>query len=205
MATKPAAEALAPRVWYVLQAKRDDSDEMEKVLKAAMEAARRSGTSRALELLSADVNTPQATPFAEHSPEPDYRVHEARRWADLRAAFLSDHESVTAPELSRLTGSRSANPSARAHSWVKSNRIFAINDGTCERYPLFQLREGQPIPQVGDILSILKPRLSNWQIALWFASPNAWVGDWRRPIDVLADHPQVVVDAARHEVAEHEL
>jgi hypothetical protein len=201
--TGPSVSGLR-RVWYVLQAKRGDDNQMEKVLQAAAEAARRSGISRALELLS----TPGAQPHTEPAVEPsvsDYRAHEARRWVEARAAFLAEHESVTAPELARLTGSRSVNPSARAHSWAKANRIFSVNDGTGERYPLFQLREGQPSPALAEILPVLRRKLSNWQIALWFTSPNAWVGGWRRPIDVLTDSPDIVIDAARHEVGKQVL
>jgi hypothetical protein len=160
-----------------------------------------------LEILGADAAGSHGKPVAEApaSTASDYRTHEARRWAAAREAFLAEHESVTAPELARLTGSRSTNPSARAHSWVKANRIFSVNDGTGERYPLFQLREGLPLPQLAELLPILRRKLSNWQIALWFTSPNAWVGEWRRPIDVLAERPDVVVDAARHEVGEQVL
>ncbi|MEA2927022.1 MAG: hypothetical protein QOD25_4144 [Alphaproteobacteria bacterium] len=136
-------------IWYVLKAKRGDDAQMEKVLQAAAEAARRGGTSHALELLTSPATRLQA-PLAVEAPaaSTDYRTHEARRWADARAAFLAEHESVTAPELARLTGSQSINPSARAHSWVKANRIFSVKDGAGERYPLFQLREGQPLPQL---------------------------------------------------------
>jgi hypothetical protein len=107
-----------------------------------------------------------------------------------------------APELAHLTGSRSVNPSARAHSWAKASRIFSVNDGTGERYRLFQLREGQPSPALVEILPVLRRKLSNWQIALWFTSPNAWVGGWRRPIDVPTESPDIAIDAARHEVGE---
>jgi hypothetical protein len=201
------------RVWYVLQAKRGDSEDMEKVLQAAAESVRRDGASRALELLGPQRNAPSKvadpratpTPPSALSTAPDHRVHEARRWAEAQAAFLAEHESVTGPELARLTGSRSVNPSARAHSWVKANRIFSVNDGTGERYPLFQLQEGHPRPQLAEILPTLRRKLSNWQIALWFASPNAWVGGWRRPIDVLVERPEIVINAARHEIGEHVL
>jgi hypothetical protein len=192
--------------WYVLKAKRGDDAQMEKVLQAAAEAARRGGTSHALELLASPGARPHASMVAEApAGSTDYRSHEARRWAEARATFLVEHENVTAPELARLTGSQSINPSARAHSWVKANRIFSVNDGTGERYPLFQLREGQPLPQLAEILPLLKRKLTNWQIALWFTSPNAWVGGWRRPIDVLTESPDVVIEAARHEVGEHVL
>ena len=193
--------------WYVLKAKRGDDEQMEKVLQAAAEAARREGTLHALGLLSSPAARPQASTAAEApaAAATDYRAHEARHWAEARAAFLGEHESVTAPELARLTGSRSVNPSARAHSWVKANRIFSVHDGAGERYPLFQLREGRPLPQLAAILPLLKRKLTSWQIALWFTSPNAWVGGWRRPIDALAEGPDVVIEAARHEVGEHVL
>jgi len=193
-------------IWYVLKAKRGDDAQMEKVLQAAAEAARRGGTSHALELLASPGARPQALTAADApAASTDYRTHEARRWAETRAAFLAEHESVTAPELAKLTGSHSINPSARAHSWVKANRIFSVNDGTGERYPLFQLREGQPLPQLAEILPLLKRKLTNWQIALWFTAPNAWVGGWRRPVDALTEAPEVVIDAACHEVGEHVL
>lgn len=188
-------------VWYVLKARHGDDAQMEKVLQAAAEAARRGGTSRALELLTAPDARPQV-PAALEAPtvSTDHRIHEARRWAAVRAAFLAEHESITAPELAKLTGSRAANPSARAHSWVKAHRIFSVNDGTSERFPLFQLREGRPLPQLAVILPMLEQKLTNWQIAFWLTSPNAWVGGWRRPIDVLVESPDVAVAAARHEV-----
>ena len=186
-------------VWYVLKARHGDDPQMEKVLQAAAEAARRGGTARALQLLTSPYVRPEVPAAAVST---DYRTHEARRWVEMRAAFLVKHESVTAPELAKLTGSRATNPSARAHSWVKANRIFSVNDGASERFPLFQLREGQPFPQLTEILPLLKRKLTNWQIALWLTSPNAWVGSWRRPIDVLAENPDVVVEAARHEVGE---
>jgi hypothetical protein len=205
-AVKPTHHA--PGVWYVLKAKRGDDAQMEKVLRAAAEAARRSGTAHALELLGGPAPRTQPVAAEEESEArapTDHQAHEARRWAETRATFLAEYESVTAPELARLTGSKSANLSARAHSWVKANRIFSVNDGTAERYPLFQLREGQPLPQMAEILPILKRKLSNWQIALWFTAPNAWVGAWRQPIEVLTESPDVVLDAARHEVGEHVL
>ena len=190
-------------VWYVLKARHGDDAQMEKVLQAAAEAARRGGTARALQLLTSPDVRPELAAAAAVST--DYRTHEARRWAEIRAAFLAEHESVTAPELAKLTGSHATNPSARAHSWVKANRIFSVNDGASERFPLFQLREGQPFPQLTEILLLLKRKLTNWQIALWLTSPNAWVGSWRRPIDVLAESPDTVVKAARHEVGERVL
>jgi hypothetical protein len=83
--------------------------------------------------------------------------------------------------------------------------VFSVNDGSRERFPLFQLHEGQPIPAVANIIQLLRPKLSYWQIAFWFTTPNAWTGGWRAPCELLASEPERVVEAARHEVAERVL
>jgi hypothetical protein len=58
---------------------------------------------------------------------------------------------------------------------------------------------------MADILPILRRKLSNWQIAMWFVAPNAWTGEWHRPIDLLLDHLDLVIAAARHEIGEQAL
>lgn len=134
----------------------------------------------------------------------DYREREARRWKHVREDFLRTNRSVTAPELAELTGSKSRNPSSRAHEWLRAGKVFSVNDGNATRYPLFQIdiTEGKPRPEVREIVTHLREQLSDWQMAVWFTTPNAWTGDWRRPVDLLGAEPDLVVEAARHEVAE---
>ncbi len=87
---------------------------------------------------------------------------------------------------------------------MRAGRIFAVHDGTCARYPLFQINEAEdrPRPEIQDALAYLRQKLSGWHIAIWFVTANAWIGDWRRPIDLLGREPDRVVDAARHEAME---
>ena len=118
-----------------------------------------------------------------------------------RAVFFTKHQSLAAPELARFLVADPKSDLARIHEWATEGRIFSVNDGADERYPLFQIQEGQPIPQVAEILKTLSAKLSTWQIAFWFTSPNAWTGSWRAPADILASEPQQVVEAAQHEVA----
>jgi hypothetical protein len=191
------------RLWYLVRGKRGDSEEIQAVIEAAVAAARRAGPTLALKLLSQKTEALPTEPIEPLEPAiSDYKKHEAERWATTRETFLAEHPSVTAPELAELTGSKAKNPSSRAHSWSKAGRIFSVSDGASERFPLFQIQEDKPLSQIAEILSILRPRLSNWQIALWLTTPNAWVGEWRTPISLLAKQPDVVIEAARHEVAE---
>ena len=85
--------------------------------------------------------------------------------------------------------------------------MFAVYNNRSARYPLFQIdeRDGTPRPKVRDAIAYLSEHFSDWQIAVWFATANAWTGDWRRPVDILGREPERVVDAARHEVAEQVL
>ena len=79
------------------------------------------------------------------------------------------------------------------------------------RYPSWQFdEEGKPIPQVREILSILrthgpfldeKERTTGWGEAAWFVGAHALL-DSKSPADMLATCPDRVVEAARREFAE---
>lgn len=142
---------------------------------------------------------------SQHMEDPQDK--EIRRWKAIREKFLQDYRSVTAPELAELTGSRSRNPSSRAHEWLRAGKMFAVYDGRLARYPLFQIDQmnGTPRPQIKDAIAYLRKQLSDWQIAFWFVTANAWTGDWRCPVDLLETEPERVVEAARHEVEEQVL
>ena len=120
-----------------------------------------------------------------------------RAWAKLRSEFLSRFDTAGPRELAELTGSRARNVAARAYEWVKAARIFGVHDGRETRYPLFQIKEGKPIPQVAAVLRALRSRgFSDWEMAMWFATPNANIGDWELPADALAQDPDAVTRAA---------
>jgi hypothetical protein len=71
-------------------------------------------------------------------------------------------------------------------------------------YPGFQFTaEGREHPAVGEALRWLRsdPHTTDWQAALWFTTPTSWLGG-RRPVDVLDDDPDAVVEAARREVSD---
>ena len=111
--------------------------------------------------------------------------------------FLTEFESATPRQLAELTGSQAKNMAARAYEWSKADRIFGVNDGREMRYPLFQLKDGRPIPAVAKVLEALRSRgFSDWEIALWFSTLNSDIGDWELPANALARAPEIVVRAA---------
>lgn len=127
-------------------------------------------------------------------------VLQARRNSDARRGFLEEFGALTSSEVADHAGSRAANRSALATRWRKEGRAFAVTLHDTLYYPGFQFDEnGRPLPVIGQTLDALGSReLGEWELALWFATRNGWLGD-RRPVDLLADDPAAVVEAARRE------
>jgi hypothetical protein len=53
---------------------------------------------------------------------------------------------------------------------------------------------------VRDVLDALPvAEMTEWEVALWWASANGWLNGGERPVDVIDDDPAAVVEAARRE------
>lgn len=131
-------------------------------------------------------------------------VLQARRNAEARTALLDEFGALRSHEVAELAGSRASNRAALANRWRAEQRVVAVPVGDELLYPGFQFtEEGRPHPTVASAIGALRsdPTVSDWQAALWFAGANGWLGG-RRPVDLLDDEPQAVIDAARREAEE---
>lgn len=131
-------------------------------------------------------------------------VLQARRNAEARSALLNEFGALRSQQIADLAGSQASNRAATANRWRTENRVVAVPWRDELLYPGFQFTaEGRPYPAVKRALEWLRsdPQTSDWQAALWFAAPTGWLGG-RRPVDVLADDPDAVVQAARREVSD---
>ncbi|UEM24442.1 hypothetical protein JL100_033025 (plasmid) [Skermanella mucosa] len=153
-----------------------------------------------LEAVSATPGDPAQAPEDDAPPAPSAEA--ARRWADRKASMLRDNDHATGPELGRLVGSRAKNLAERASSWRREGRVFAVNDGSRDVYPLFQIKGDKPHPVVADVIGLLRPKLSDWEIFAWFTAPDTWSCEGRPPKDLLDSDRDSVLEAARHAVAE---
>jgi hypothetical protein len=142
------------------------------------------------------------TPAAD-VPRPE-SVLQARRNSEARRRFLEEFGALTSGEIADLAGSTAANRSALANRWLKEGRLFAVTLHNTRYYPALQLDEhGRPLPVIARVLGALEAHeLGEWEVALWFAKRTGWLGD-RRPVDLLRDEPDAVVEVARRE--RHEL
>jgi hypothetical protein len=136
-------------------------------------------------------------------PRPE-AVLQARRNSEARRQFLEEHGALTSGEVAALAGSRAANRSALANRWRKEGKVFAITLHDTLYYPGFQFDgNGRPLPVIERVLGALDTQeLGEWEVALWFTKRTGWLDD-RRPIDLLGEDPDSVVEAARREL--HEL
>ena len=117
--------------------------------------------------------------------------------------MLDEFGAVTSAEVADLAGSTADNRSATANRWRQERRIFGVRHQDVLYYPGFQFGgDGRPLPVVHDVLDVLSGHgLTDWEVALWFTTTTTGsLGD-RRPVDLLNDDPDAVVEAARREVA----
>lgn len=129
-------------------------------------------------------------------------VLQAQRNAVARSALLEEFGALRSHEVAELAGSRAANRAALANRWRAEGKVDAVAVGDELLYPGFQFTpEGRPRPVVGAALRLLRsdPHTTDWQAALWFTTPTGWLAG-RRPVDLLDEDPDAVVEAAQREV-----
>jgi hypothetical protein len=131
-------------------------------------------------------------------------VLQARRNAEARSALLDEFGALRSHEVADLAESRASNRAALANRWRAENRLIAVPVRDELLYPGFQFNaEGKPKPAIGPTIGWLRsnPHTTDWQMALWFVTPTSWLGG-RRPVDLLDEHPDAVIDAACREVSD---
>ena len=131
-------------------------------------------------------------------------VLQARRNAEARSALLAEYGALRSQDVADLAASRATNRAALANRWRTENRVIAVPVRDELLYPGFQFNaEGKPKPAIGPTIDLLRsdPHTTDWQMALWFVTPTSWLGGIR-PVDLLDEDPDAVIDAARREVSD---
>ncbi len=124
---------------------------------------------------------------------------QAVRNAAARREFLAGFPTLTSAEVARSAGSAAKNVAALATRWRKERRVFAVPWGGELRYPVFQFDDaGVPVPAIKPVLEVFNDVSSDWQVALWFATPSPYLPRHGRPVRYLSD-PERLVAAAQAE------
>lgn len=133
---------------------------------------------------------------------PSAALAQARMLLDARSKILESGDFLPAGEIAKLAGYSERNPSAQPNKWKKDGAIFAIQHKGVDYFPLYALDPDEnyrPYKAVAEILRVFAEMKTGWGIAFWFAGLNSFLDD-RRPQDLLASHPDLVIAAAKDEV-----
>ena len=136
-------------------------------------------------------------------PPPKHLLTEARMNAQARTAVLESAEWLTAAQLSEVAGFSGQNASAQPNKWKREGRIFAIRRGGNDYYPAYGLdpdAEYRPVKGLAPVLAVFGEELDAWDIAIWFASANGFLGG-AAPMSLLVTDPDRVLAAAHDEMA----
>lgn len=134
---------------------------------------------------------------------PEHLLVEARMNAEARKAVLESSEWINAVQLSKMAGFFGRNESAQPNKWKREGRIFAIRHRGADLFPDYALdaeKQFRPLPGLAPVLKVFDNQLEGWDIAIWFASANSFLGG-ACPKDLLRTAPTCVLEAAQDEIA----
>ena len=83
-------------------------------------------------------------------------------------------------------------------NWIAAREVIGFKWQSRTWLPMFQFNRVNMTrpPALQQVLAELIPVYDPWELANWFAQPNAWLAD-RAPADVLEHDPSAVLQAAR--------
>jgi hypothetical protein len=116
----------------------------------------------------------------------------------MERGFRSTGGLLGGDELATLLRETSGQPVSVLARWIVAREAVSFEWHGQTLLPLFQferfnlsLRSG-----VSRVVRELADVFDNWEMALWFAQPNAWLGD-SAPADLVGIDARAVFDAAR--------
>jgi hypothetical protein len=121
----------------------------------------------------------------------------AREESKQRWSLLQEFGALTSEEIADHR-SRAKNRHAIANRWRSEDKIFSVEVRGRRLFPGFQF-DGEsfaPEPLVAQVLAILpRAEMSEWETALWWVAADPHLHG-RRPVDLMHEDPEGVVEAA---------
>ncbi|MGE0347942.1 hypothetical protein [Hydrogenophaga sp.] len=147
--------------------------------------------------------------FTETLPqprEPQRQVLPVRHWLSLAAAFADIGGLVSDDELADLIRAQCTDdsqplvsqPISLVARWIVAQRVLTVESPWGRMLPLFQfdLPRAAVHPGMRLLLAELRGVLDDVELALWFVTPNEWLGG-ARPALAMQTMLPAVRDAAR--------
>lgn len=121
-----------------------------------------------------------------------------REYGELEHAFRASGGIAGTDRVTALLAARTDQPISLLARWIVGREVlsFEWNGGTM--LPMFQFDPAtlSPRPEVTAVIREFGSTFSDWEICLWFARPNAWLGRVA-PVDGMLADARALHDAAR--------
>lgn len=153
-------------------------------------------------------SSPERTPtvrstFARPAPLDSETRHPDRRFEDreldvMTRVFTRTGGLVCADDIARLLRRHDHQPLSLLARWIVTRELVSVSANEQIFIPLFQFDlSSMTLPAtLSAVLRELTPAFGEWDLALWFASPNAWLSN-RAPAEVLWTDAALLLEAAR--------
>lgn len=118
----------------------------------------------------------------------------------LRAkeAVLASGDWLSVADLAAIGEQSVKKTNAQLRKWMRDGAIFSIHHNGVEYFPgyaLDPLREYRPYHALKEVIAQFAGTGDGWGLALWFHSPNSFLGG-RSPRELLATQSDHVIEAA---------
>jgi len=127
----------------------------------------------------------------------DLRATDAQ-FDSICAAFHVSGGLARGDDVALLLDERRRGSSMSLARLIETDKVFGFErDGTLW-VPMFQFEPDtlHPRPSALKVRAELAAEFDGWEVASWFATPNAWLRD-RRPVDLLDSNLREVLETAR--------
>jgi hypothetical protein len=123
---------------------------------------------------------------------------EDRQCGIMEAAFARNGGCVTGNVLARQLRHRTGQPFSMVEGWITERTIVSFAWNSQVLVPRFQFQPADMSPCTGttEVVRELVDVFDDWELALWFAQPNAWLEN-AAPVDVIGHDQAAVHRAAR--------
>lgn len=124
---------------------------------------------------------------------------QASMQAAAKTQILDSGDYLRSAEIAKLAGYSASNPSAQTSKWKRDKTIFSVEKDGVDYFPYFALnpeKSYKPYSAVAEVLDVFQDTKIGWGLAFWFAGVNSFLDD-RRPQDLLATQPELVIAAAK--------
>lgn len=139
----------------------------------------------------------RSSPFAQPGSAGHQRLDD-NQFLEMEQAFSTSGGVVRSEELVQRLGKDVEQPISVVARWIVDRRVVSFVWQSQTWLPMFQfdMTTATLHPGVSEVVEELVSTFDDWDVAMWFVRPNAWLGD-SKPVTVIDSDVRAVLDAAR--------